>query len=191
MKGEPMHRRWITRVIIAAALLGLSEAAALAGEDPYGRLVKNLETNYHARRTSVPFMGLANFVLKFWHPAGVKSVKLSVFNDLAPAGDATSPSFDAALKVAAGSDWRPVVRVYSQADQQWVYIYLLEEGRDVKILVATHGRREGVIAQVKFDPDKLAEFIKNPQILGVQVAREIKHGPDGCNAPAQAERDLK
>jgi len=185
-----MQRRWITRVIIAAALLILSEAAAFAGDDPYGRLVKNLETNYHARRISVPFLGLANFVLKFWHPAGVKSVKLSVFNDLAPAGEATGPSFDAALRAAA-SDWRPMVRVYSQAEQQWVYVYLLEEGKDVKILVATHSRREGVIAQVKFDPDKLAEFIQNPQILGVQLAREIKHGPDGCNSPAKAESDPK
>src|SRR5262245_27359034 len=109
-----MQRRWISRVIVAIALLALSEAAAFGGEEPYGRLVKNLETNYHAKRTSVPFMGLANFVLKFWHPAGVKSVKLSVFKDLAPGGDAAGPSFDVALKAAAGSDWKPVVRVYSR-----------------------------------------------------------------------------
>jgi len=173
------------------ALLVLTEGAVLAGDDPYGRLVKNLESNYHAKRTSVPFMGLANFVLKFWHPAGVKSVKLAVFNDPAPAGEPAGPSFDSALKAAAGSDWQPMVRVYSRVDQQWVYVYMLEEGKDVKILVATHSQRDGIVAQVKFDPVKLAEFIQNPQIFGVQLAREIKHGPNGECPPAKTGADPK
>jgi hypothetical protein len=178
-----MKRRWITRVILALSLLGLTEAAVFAADDPYGRFVKNLENNYHAKRTSVPLLGLANFVLKFWHPAGVKSVKVAVFQELSPRENTTGPSFDSAIKAAAGSDWQPVVRVYSRVDQQWVYVYLLEEGKDVKVLVATHGQREGVVAQVKFNPEKLAEFIQNPQILGVQLARDIGHGPNGCASP--------
>ena len=178
-------------MVVAVAVLALIEASALAGDDPYGRLVKNLEANYHARRISVPFMGLANFVLKFWHPAGVKSLKLTVFGEVSPLPDATGPSFDSALKAAVGPDWQPVVRVYSKADQQWVYVYLMEERKDVKILVATHSERQGVIAQVKFNPEKLAEFVQNPQILGVKLAREIEHGPDGKCSPAKAESDSK
>jgi hypothetical protein len=68
-------------------------------------------------------------------------------------------------------------------------VYFLEEGKDVKILVASHGQREGVVAQVRFNPDKLAEFIHNPEILGVQLARDIKRGPDGTGSPAKAEPD--
>jgi hypothetical protein len=182
-----MQRRWTTRAVLLVLLLAFTEAVAFAGDDPYARLVKNLENNYHGKRTSIPFVGLANFVLKFWHPAGVKSVKLAVFQDLAPTGDASGPSFDSALKAAAGTEWQPVVRVYSKADHQWVYVYLLEEGKDIKILVATHGQREGVVAQVKFDPEKLAEFIQNPQLLGVQLARDIKHGPDAGASPAKPD----
>ena len=173
------------------ALLVLAEAAAFAGDDPYGRLVKNLESNYHGKRTSVPFLGLANFVLKFWHPAGVKSVKVTLFQDVAANPLAADASFDSALKASTGPDWQPVVRAYSRADQQWVYVYLLEEGKDIKVLVATHDRRESVVAQVKFDPQKLAEFIQNPQILGVQLARDIKHGPDGNGCAAKTEADPK
>jgi hypothetical protein len=186
-----MRRRWTKRAILAMMLLALAEASAFAGDDPYARLVKNLETSYHGKRTSVPFLGVANFVLKFWHPAGVKSVRLAVFEDRAVTGDATGPSFDSALKTAAALDWQPVVKVYSRADRQWVYVYLLEEKKDVKILVAAHGEREGVVAQVKFDPEKLAEFIQNPQILGVQLARDIKHGPDEGGCPAKTDGDPK
>ena len=184
-----MQRRWISRVILGVVLVALTEGAVFAGDDAYGRLLKNLENNYHGKRTPVPFLGLANFVLKFWHPAGVKSIKLAVFQDLSPARDGDDPSFDTALKVAAGPDWQPVVRVYSRADHQWVYVYLLEEGKDVKILVASHGQREGVVAQVRFNPDKLAEFIQNPQIFGVQLARDIKHGPDGGGSGAKPQAD--
>ena len=184
-----MQRRWTSRVILGVVLLVLTEGAVLAGDDPYGRLLKNLEQNYHGKRTPVPFLGLANFVLKFWHPAGVKSVKLAVFQDLSQVADGGDPSFDTALKAAAGSDWQPVVRVYSRVDHQWVYVYLLEEGKDVKILVASHGQREGVIAQVKFNPDKLAEFIQHPQIFGVQLARDIKRGPDGNGPAARPQAD--
>jgi hypothetical protein len=183
-----MQRRWITRAVLLVVLLAFTEAAALAGDDPYARLVKNLETNYHGKRTPIPFLGLANFVLKFWHPAGVKSVKLAVFQDATATEDATGPSFDSALKAAAGPEWQPVVRVYSRPDHQWVYVYLLEEGKDIKILVATHGQGEGVVAQVKFDPQKLAEFIQNPQVLGVQLARDIKQGPAGCDSSPKIEK---
>jgi hypothetical protein len=176
-------------VILGAVLLALTESAVFAGDDPYGRLLKNLENNYHGKRTPVPFLGVANFVLKFWHPAGVKSLKLAVFEDLSPAGESGGPSFDSALKLSAGSDWQPVVRVYSRVDHQWVYVYMLEEGKDVKILVASHGQREGVVAQVKFNPDKLAEFIQNPQIFGVQLARDIKRGPDSSGSPPKVEAE--
>jgi hypothetical protein len=184
-----MQRRWISRVILGTVLLALTESAVLAGDDPYGRLLKNLENNYHGKRVPVPFLGVANFVLKFWHPAGVKSLKLAVFEDLSPAGGADGPAFDSALKLSAASDWQPVVRVYSRVDHQWVYCYILEEGKDVKILVASHGEREGVVAQVRFNPEKLAEFIQNPQIFGVQLARDIKRGPDSSGSPAKVEAD--
>jgi hypothetical protein len=189
-----MQIRWISRAVLLVVLLAFTEAAAVAGDDPYSRLVKNLEDNYHGKRTSIPFVGLANFVLKFWHPAGVKSVKLAVFANPTPTGEPNGPSFDSALKAAAASEWQPVVRVYSRADRQWVYVYMLEEGKDVKLLVATNGEREGVVAQVKFDPVKLAEFIQNPQIMGVRLAGDIKQGPDGgsskadrCGSPSKAE----
>jgi len=55
--------------------------------------------------------------------------------------------------------------------------------------VASHGQREGVVAQVKFNPDKLAEFIQHPQILGVQLARDIKRGPDGNGPAARPQAD--
>jgi hypothetical protein len=185
----------ISRAVLLVVLLAFTEAAALAGDDPYGRLVKNLEDNYHGRRTSIPLLGLANFVLKFWHPAGVKSVKLAVFENPTQNGQPNGPTFDSALKAAAAPEWQPVVRVYSRVDRQWVYVYLLEEGKDVKLLVAANGEREGVVAQIKFDPVKLAEFIQNPQIFGVQLARDIKQGPgaaspvrhDRCSSPPKAD----
>jgi len=156
-----------------AALLYLAVAVTGglgASDDPYGKVVKQLEKDYHAKKTKIPFLGLGNFVLKFWHPAGVKNVKVALFQDQ-QLYDPKGGNFDAILKKAA-SDWHPMLREFSRADNRWTYIYYADPNKDTKVLVVNVDRQNAVVAEVKFEPAKLLEFIQNPA-LGRSLASDI------------------
>jgi len=160
------------RIFIVAVCLGLMPTPGLGMlDDPYGNVVKHLEKDYHAKRTKIPFLGLGNFVLKFWHPAGVKNVKVAIFQDQ-QLYDEKGTKLDGMLQKAAGSDWRPMLREFSRRDGHWTYIYYADPQKDTKVLVVTVNRQNAVVAEVKFEPAKLLEFIQNPT-LGRALAGDI------------------
>jgi Ca-activated chloride channel family protein len=159
------------RILVAILYLGVTAYGVLArSDDPYGKVVKQLEKDYHAKRTKIPFLGLGNFVLKFWHPAGVKNVKVAVFQDQ-QFYDPKGGKFDSILQKAA-SEWHPMLREFSRADGHWTYIYYADPQKDTKVLVVSVDRQNAVVAEVKFEPAKLLEFIQNPA-LGRSLAGDI------------------
>jgi Ca-activated chloride channel family protein len=160
------------RSLVVMLCLGLLVASSLAGsDDPYGTVVKQLEKDYHAKRTKIPFLGLGNFVLKFWHPAGVKNVKVAVFQDQ-QFYDEKGGKLDTVLQKATGSDWHPMLREFSRRDSHWTYIYYTDPEKDTKVLVVTVDQHNAVVAEVKFEPAKLLEFIQNPT-MGRALASDI------------------
>jgi Ca-activated chloride channel family protein len=167
----------LARLPILAAIILVANTAVNAASDPFADAVKHIEKQYHARQTHIPFVGLANFVLKFWHPAGVKNIRLAVFQNQNLTSEAAGPDFDKKFRDAAGGEWQPIVQVYSRKNDERTYIYHAEPGKDMKILVVSLGKNDAVVAQVKFEPEKLAEFMQNPQIMGVTLARDIRQGP--------------
>ena len=65
------------KFLVAAFVLICSFAAsqpALAKDD-FGKIVKHIEVNYKVHRENRFAFGLAGFVVKFWHVAGVKNFK--------------------------------------------------------------------------------------------------------------------
>jgi Ca-activated chloride channel family protein len=156
---------------VAVLYLGVAASGGLgASDDPYGKVVKQLEKDYHAKRTKIPFLGLGNFVLKFWHPAGVKNVKVAVFQNQ-QLYDPKGAKFDAILKKAA-SEWHPMLREFSRTDSHWTYIYYADPEKDTKVLVVTVDQKNAVVAEVKFEPAKLLAFIQNPA-MGRSLAGDI------------------
>jgi VWFA-related protein len=177
----------VAMVLALAAFAVLCVPMAHAASDPYSKVVENLETQYHAKRKHIPLLGVGNFVLKFWHPAGVKNVQVAVFDDAELYGETKGNHFDSVVKAAAGGQWRPVVREFSRKDNQWVYIYYSGEGKDAKVLVVSLDPKDAIVAQVKFDPMKLAEFIENPQILGHSLINNIHSEMDNPGTVADAQ----
>jgi len=166
-----------------------SGAGLAASDDPYARVIKQLEKDYHAKRTRIPFLGLGNFVLKFWHPAGVKNVKVAIFQDQ-QLYDEKGSKLDAVLQKAAASDWHPMLREFSRQDSHWTYIYYADPQKDTKVLVVTVDRQNAVVAEVKFEPAKLLEFIQNPN-LGRALAGDIwRQSGISDSTHARARSDL-
>src|SRR5215831_18287768 len=172
----------LARLPILAAIIFAVSTTASAGSDPFEAAVKHIEQQYHARQTHVPLMGLANFVLKFWHPAGVKNIRLAVFQNQNLTSGTAGPDFDKKFRSAAGAEWQPIVQVYSREKGERTYIYHSDPGKDMKILVVNLSAKDAVVAQVKFEPEKLAEFMQNPRLLGMSLARDIRQGPGNSGA---------
>jgi hypothetical protein len=165
-------KRLLTRLSITVALVTLAPAASLAGDESFSSVVKHIKSNYHAKQQG--FLGammLARFAVKVIKPAGVKNFKVVILRDL-DYSEAPSPrngQFHAFIQSKIDPMWTPLVQYSSPREKQWTYVYVTREKEDVKLLVVTLQQKDAVVLQTKFSPDKLVEFMNNPQIMGISL----------------------
>ncbi|MEK6410204.1 MAG: hypothetical protein AABN34_25035 [Acidobacteriota bacterium] len=165
-------KRFLTRFSITIMLVSLVPAIALAGDESFNSVVKHIKRNYHAKQQG--FFGammLARFAVKVIKPAGVKSFKVVLLRDL-DYSEAPGPQggeFHSFINSKIDPRWAPLVKYSSPRERQWSYVYVMREKEDVKLLVVTLQQREAVVLQTKFSPEKLVEFMNNPQIMGISL----------------------
>ena len=150
-------------LLLACAL----SAPAAARADDFDAVVRNVRAACGGRKVRIPFLGLAGFATKLVRPAGVKSFKLVVFEDLTRAGDV--PGLGAAIGQSLGPGWRPLVRVRSGRGAGQTHVYVREAGDNLKVLVVTLDGRQATVIRAKVDPEALARFARDPKILGVSL----------------------
>ncbi|MDQ3819585.1 MAG: DUF4252 domain-containing protein, partial [Acidobacteriota bacterium] len=141
---------------------------ARADDPEFDAITNHLKLHYNARRVHIPFLGLANFFVHIVHPAGVKSFKVAVFENLNFRHEESDPGIAQIMRRALNADWQPLVRVRSRGGEQ-TYIYAKPDGNNIKMMVVTVERDEAVVARFKFSPEKLSEFLNNPRILGISL----------------------
>lgn len=168
------HRKLITHALVAlvitTTLLAATPQTARAGDPEFDAITKHLKLVYHAKRVSIPFLGLANFFVKIVRPAGVKSFKVAIFEDLNLAAGKIDTELRVVMRNALSPEWQPLVRTRSRDGEQ-TYVYVREAGKDIKLMVVTIDRSDAVVARVKLSPKRLSEFLNNPKILGISVNR--------------------
>jgi hypothetical protein len=147
---------------LLALLLAASSAAFGAGNE-FDRLVKAVESHFGVRRTYVPLMGFANFIVNVARPEGARGFKLAIFEDFR--GDPADPELDRIMERAAGGAV-PMVRTHSRRDGEASYIYLSEAGKVSRVLIATFERHEATIVEVKVDMDRLVRLLDDPARAG-------------------------
>ena len=154
-------RRFMLMVLVAA-LIGPGQNAF--AKDDFGRIVHHIETNYHVHRQHRWVMGLAGFTVKFWHIAGVKSLKGAIFENQPFVNAASDTRFDEVVRAAMDSGWQPLVQSWDRHTGERTYVYAQEvsskKGTDMKLLVVSLESNEAVVLQVKVDPKKLNDFIE-------------------------------
>jgi hypothetical protein len=147
--------------LIVATLVAPSQSAF--AKDDFGRIVHHIEANYHVHRQHRWVMGLAGFTVKFWHIAGVKSLKGAIFENQPFVNAASDTRFDEIVRAAMDSGWQPVVQSWDRRSGERTYVYAQDvsskKGRDLKLLVVNLESNEAVVLQVKVDPQKLNAFI--------------------------------
>lgn len=159
--------RFIARALVVLSLLALLHSPAKARGDDFDAVVRNVRAACGGKRVRIPFLGLANFATKFARPAGVKSFKLAVFEDLTRAGDASG--LGAALVQALGPEWRPLVRVRSGRGAEQTHVYIRDAGKDLKLMIVTLGGGQATVVRAKVSPEALAKFARDPKVLGIRL----------------------
>lgn len=172
-------RRTILFAIMIALLIWPSLIAQAKGKG-FKDVVKHIETNYRAKKTRIPMLGLANFAVKLIRPAGVKGFKLAVFEDQDFSARPGAASFDTVMREAYNKDWQPLVQISSKRDgNSRTFIYVKSSGKDVQFALAVLEDREAVVLEVKFNPDKAAQFLENPRIMGISLGKSIRGNNPG------------
>ncbi|HEV8183184.1 MAG TPA: hypothetical protein VGQ61_12475 [Candidatus Angelobacter sp.] len=151
-------------MVAAMVLAGLALPARAFADDDFGRIVHHIEANYHVHRQHRWVMGLAGFTVKFWHIAGVKSLKGAIFENQPFVNVASDTRFDEVVRAAMDSGWQPLIQSWDRHSGERTYIYAQEvsskKGTDMKLLLVSLESNEAVVLQVKVDPKKLDEFIE-------------------------------
>jgi hypothetical protein len=169
-KHRRLYSRSLAALLVTAALISAASPAARADDPEFDAITRQLKSHFNARRVSIPFLGLANFFVKIVRPAGVKSVKVAIFEDLSFAQGQLGNGFNAVMRNALRPEWQPLLRVRSRDGEQ-LYVYAREAGENIKLLVVNIDRTDAVVARVKLSPKRLAEFLQNPKILGISINR--------------------
>jgi hypothetical protein len=159
--------RFLARAFLLLSLLYLLPAPARAKEGDFDAVVRNVKAACGGRRVRIPFLGLANFATKFVRPAGVKSFKLAVFEDLERAGDAAR--LGAAVSQALGPEWRPLVRARSRREGGQAHVYVREAGDDLKLMIVTIDGDQATVIRARVNPEALARFARDPKLLGISL----------------------
>ena len=152
----------------AALLLAFALCApATARADDFDAVVKNVRAACGGKKVRIPFLGLAGFATRIVRPAGVKSFKLAVFEDLTRTGDVSR--LGAAIGQSLGPGWRPLVRVRAGRGAEQTHVYVREAGDNLKLMIVTLDGAQATVIRAKINPEALARFARDPKILGISL----------------------
>ena len=162
-------------LILAFALcMVVFSTPAFADEPEFSAVAKHLREHYHATERHIPFIGLAYFAVKLVRPAGVKSVKVKIYENLNYTHNGVDDELHSALQHSLGPNWQPLVRVYSRKDGEQTFVYSKQEGKCMRLMVVIVEREQATIVKVKINPDALLKFMDNPKIMGISLGGPIR-----------------
>jgi hypothetical protein len=167
-KHRQILARALVSLVIAATLVAASPQTARADDVDFDAITNHIKHYYNAKRVSIPFLGLARFFVKIVRPAGVKSFKVAIFENLSFTEGKTDEGLGLVMRKALSAEWQPLVRVRSR-DGERLYVYAREAGENIKLMVVTIDRSDAVVAKIKLSPKRLSEFLNDPKILGISI----------------------
>ncbi|HEX8776083.1 MAG TPA: hypothetical protein VF735_21115 [Pyrinomonadaceae bacterium] len=176
------HKRWLICILVLAALLPATLQTARAEDREFQAITTHLKARYQAKRKSIPFLGLASFAVKLVRPAGVKSIKITFFEELKDYDNINHAELNTVIRGALDERWQPLVRLYSRKQGAQMFVYFRNEGQDVKLMVVSLEREQAFIARLKLNPLTLARWMEKPEIMGISMAHS-RSLPAGASSP--------
>ena len=151
--------RGMAFVTVLFIIASSSTTIARAADRDFKLIVDHIKRHYHTNPKSSFALGIAGLFVKVAHPAGVKSMKLAVFEGLGEVGSNDGEALDEVLRGGLSPTWRPVVKVSSRKDREQTRIFLRDSGDDFEMLLVTIDNDEATVLQAKVSPDTLGQWI--------------------------------
>jgi len=159
------------------ALFLAAAGAAYSADHEFDRVVSAVEKHYGVKRTHIPLMGLANFVVKVSHPAGTSGFKLAVFEDLpSPSEPDALADLDRFMDEICTGGLHPMVVTRSRPAGESTYILTGEVGKSTRILIATFEPHEATVIEATVNIETLMKMIGSPETA--HSLFQDKHGDD-------------
>ncbi len=153
-------------VIILSFTAVLCSPVSARGDD-FDAVVRNVRAACGGKKVRIPFLGLASFASRFVRPAGVKSFKLTVFEDLTMSGDVAG--LGAAVGQSLSPAWRPLLKVRGGHGAEQTHVYVREAGDDLKLIVIAIDGDQATVIRAKISPEALAKFASDPKLPGISL----------------------
>lgn len=177
-----MKKRFLT-ILFASLLVAGSATLVQAKPSEYQLIVRHLKSKYQAKKVNIPFIWLARAAVSMVRPAGVRSFSVTLFQDLKFSRENLDLEMQAAMRSSFGEQWSPIFHVRSRDGQQ-AYMYMRESNDCVRIALVTIDKENAAVIRATFKPDKLAEFINDPKILGISL-KDDDHDKDNSSEQPQ------
>jgi len=139
--------------------------AAMGGDWEFDHIVKAVESHYATSRTHIPLMGVANLFVKVARPAGASGFKLAVFEHFnGPQEYSELVELDRFMSELCVNGLHPLVRVHSRrGGESSTYIFAGDVRKTTNMLIATFGRTEATVVQVKVNRNTLLQSLQAPE----------------------------
>ena len=157
----------LTLSFLILALTFVASKANAKGNE-FEAIVTHLQSKYQAKKVNLHFMWLARFAVKLVRPAGVKSFNVTLFENLKFSRDTLDTEMQSAMRNSFSADWSSIFHVRSRDGQQ-AYMYMREDGKNIKITLVTIENEQAAVIRATFEPEKLVEFMNNPKIFGISL----------------------
>jgi len=162
------------------ALFLAAAGAAYTADHEFDRVVSAVEKHYGVKRTHIPLMGLANFVLKVSHPAGTSGVKIAIFEDLpSPSGPDELADLDRFMDRICEGRLHPLVVTRSRAAGESAYILTGEVGKSTRMLIATFERHEATVIEATVSIETLMKMMASPAVAHLLFQNNHDDGDGG------------
>src|SRR5499426_4032934 len=154
--------------LLLAALMLAPALTTMAKPKGFKAIVKHIESHYGAKRKRIPFIGVANFAVKFVHPAGVKGFKVAIFEDQDFSSRPQATPFASVMREAYTQEWQPLLQTRSLRTgvNQGAYIYAKPAGKDVQFAVTIFEPRRAYVVEAKLNPEAAMKYLGDPNLLG-------------------------
>ncbi len=154
------------RARLCILLLAASAMARAAGHE-FEDVAKAIESHYGVARTHIPFLGVADLVLKVGHPAGASGFHLALFQNIqSDLDDEHQEELDRFMDTIPSPALHRVIRARSRAEGDATYIFCGDTGKITQVLVVTFNRKQATVVEVKIAFDTLLRWLQHPEEAG-------------------------
>lgn len=169
-----MKRYFLPAALLLLLSFTIAVPTSYAKPSEYDKLVRHFKTNYKAKKVGIPMMWLARFAVSVVRPAGVKSFSVTLFEDLKFSRETLDKEMQSTMKKTFTGEWSSILRARTAEGTQ-AYMYMREDGKNVKIAVVTIDKETAAIIRATISPERLAQFMNDPKVFGISL-RDTESG---------------